>query len=220
VKKLEKWKSNQVFEAVEAAGLNPTEFDWDDSTDDICLRHRWSEAYFFFIGAPGRYIARYAAGDERAVDVQKFSWEALMSSVGLWLSYIKRDVETPDLWAELQRETELLGDAWRDAVENAPFTPNERADVARQLQELRRYVQDAYSLSERQLSDLDSKIDFLVDAAARLGRKDWLVVFIGTMAGFVLVAVLPPDAARHIVLAFLSGISHWLGHGFRELGSG
>ena len=123
VKKPQKWKRNQVFEAIKAAGLNPAEFDWDDSADDICLRHRWSGAYFFFGGAPGRYIARYETGDQPVAEVPKSTWEALMSSVGLWLSDIKHDTETPDLWAELERETELLGGAWGDTIRTRRSLP-------------------------------------------------------------------------------------------------
>jgi hypothetical protein len=220
VEKLEKWKSNQVFKAIEAAGLNPAEFDWDNSAADICIRHRSSESYFDFGGVAGQYIVRYATGDEPATQLAKYTWEALMASVELWLADVKRDTETVDLWAQLRQGTDLLEGAWAEAVDNTPFSSDERNDIARRLDELSAHVKSTYALSERQLSQFDARLEYLVGASDRLGRKDWLILFIGIVAEFVLVAVLPPEVARNVILSFLDDIVRWLGHGYWQLGSG
>jgi hypothetical protein len=133
---------------------------------------------------------------------------------------VKVDDETPDLWAELQGQKELLEGATDPALENTPFTSDERDGIARQLNELREYVSRAYSLSGPQLEDLDSKVDYLVDASSRLGRKDWLNACIGAMFGWFLAAALPSDAPRQIIQMLLSGIANFFGHGFPGLGSG
>ena len=53
---------------------------------------------------------------------------------------------------------------------------------------------------------LDEKIDYLVKASSRLGRKDWLNIFIGVSLPFVLAAALAPEAARALFLTFLRSI--------------
>jgi AcrR family transcriptional regulator len=201
---LEKWKRNQVFKAIQAAGLAPEGFGWDGGADESCIRYQSSETYFVFGGVPGRYVARYVAGDAPVEEREALSWEAQMRHVERWLDAIKRDVEMPDLWAELRRETELLGAAADEAIENTPFTPDEREEIAERLQERRDYARRTYSLSEEQMRVLDAKLDHLVDATGRLGRTDWRGLFFGTMFAFVLTAALPPESARHILLTFLT----------------
>ena len=220
VKELEKWKRNQIFDAVTAAGLGPDAFDWDESGEDLCLRHRASGSYFVFGGNPGTYVARYVAGDAPVTELPAYSWTAHMARVERWLGEVKRDIETPDLWAELQQQRELLDSAWDVAGDNTPFNPDERGEIVAQLKELRKHAKRTYDLSGPQLADLDAKLDYLVDASNRLGRKDWSVVFIGAIVGYAFTAALAPDAARSILLDFLSGIARFWGHGLPMLGSG
>jgi hypothetical protein len=67
-------------------------------------------------------------------------------------------------------------------------------------------VSDTHSLSKAQRHDLKETLDYLVDASVRLGRKDWLVLFMGAILGFVLPAAFPPESARTIFTTFLRGI--------------
>ncbi len=220
MKTLEKWKRNEVYEAVQAAGLRPEEFLWDDGADDICFRHPSSGAHFVFGGNPGNYVTSYRAGDDTGPELSSHSWQALMRRVALWLAAVEHDIETPDLWDQLRGQTELLAGTSDAALENTPFTPDERNEVVSQLNEVRKFVKSEYVLSELQLTGLDSKLAYLVEAAGRLGRKDWLNACIGAMFGWFLVAALPPDALHHIFQMLLSGITHLFGHGIPGLGSG
>lgn len=217
---LEKWKRNQVFKAIQAAGLAPEGFGWDDGADESCIRHLSSGAYFVFGGVPGGYVARYVAGDAPVEEREALSWQKQMQLVERWLAAVKDDSDMPDLWAELRRETELLGATADEAIENTPFTPDEREEIAGRLQEMRDYARRTYSLSEEQMRVLDAKLDHLAAATGRLGRTDWRGLFVGTMLTFVLTAALPPESARHILLTLLKSIGHSLGHGFPELPSG
>jgi hypothetical protein len=130
------------------------------------------------------------------------------------------DTETPDLWDELRRETELLTGISDEAFENTPFTPNEHNEIVRQLNQVREHARNAYALSEPQLTDPDLKLDYLVDAANRLGRKDWINLCVGTMFGWLLVAAIPPEASHHIFLMLMSGLAHFIVRGIPGLGSG
>src|SRR5664279_864882 len=218
VKDLVKWKRNQVFQAVEASGLSPESFDWDDGGEDIYLRYLPSVACFVVCGDPGSYVLRFVAGDEPVVERTVYSWESLMTRIEQWLGDVKRDTETPDLWAEVRRQTELLAAVGDESVDNTPFTPSEQEGIARRLENFRTQVNDAHALSEQKLRDLESAIEYLVDASRRLGRKDWLLVFIGATATGLATAI-PSDASRHIVLTLLASILRFF-PGFPELGNG
>src|ERR1700691_4503420 len=131
---LPKWKKNEIFKAIEAVGLNPREFDLIGNGDvEVRIKHKWSESYFVVGGGAGHYIGRSAVGDSGDWPYQVYSWETLMTRVSSWLGEVKRDLEMPDLWAELQGDAELLGGASGEANENTPFTREEQSDIVQRL---------------------------------------------------------------------------------------
>lgn len=107
--------------AVGAAGLSPSDFEWDHRADDdeaeARLEHRPSGAYFIFRGSPGTYSSSSRAEDHPVRDRTELSWYRLMQQVELWLAEVKRDIETPDLWAQLHSSADVLTAAAMDAIE-------------------------------------------------------------------------------------------------------
>jgi hypothetical protein len=136
-----------------------------------------------------------------------------MQQVELWLFAVKRDIDTPDLWAQLQREKELFVAISDEATENTPFTTTEQEEIADQLGELKEYMARAYSLSEAQTRLLEERLDYLAAAAGRVGRKDWFLLAAGVMLGYVLTAAIPPEAVRDILGTLLTSIEHISGGG-------
>jgi hypothetical protein len=62
------------------------------------------------------------------------------------------------------------------------------------------------SLSAAQMQALQEDINYLVDASSRLGRKDWVNIFISVTVSFVIEAACAPDAARALVRTFFQAI--------------
>jgi hypothetical protein len=162
--------------------------------------------FLLLAAGPGHYVGRYIVGDSPAWPYDAYSWQASTTRVGTWLQEVKRDLEKPDLWAELRREVQLLGVGSNEVTENTLFTQDEQKQIAEQLRGLAKHVSDASSLSEAQKQILKEKIDYLVDGSRRLGRKDWLNTFIGVTLGYLLSTALPPDVARGIFSTCLQTI--------------
>jgi hypothetical protein len=131
VPRLQKWKKNGIFKAMKEPGLDPREFDLDDSAAAVRIKHKWSESCFSFDDNPGHYVGHRVVGDGPDWGYDAYSWEALLSRVNAWADEVKHDLATPDLWAEIQREVKLLGVGSDDVRENTPFTPNEQKEIAR-----------------------------------------------------------------------------------------
>jgi hypothetical protein len=55
-------------------------------------------------------------------------------------------LDTPDLLAELQRDREILTGARFENVENAPFTPEEQAEIAKWAEASEEFLRHRYSL--------------------------------------------------------------------------
>jgi len=214
---LSKLDRNTVFAAVEAAGLSPSDFQWDHRADDdeaeARLEHRPSGAYFIFRGSPGAYSSSSRAGDHPVRDRMELSWYRLMQQVELWLADVKRDNETPDLWAQLHSGADVLTAAAMDAIEDKPFTADEQAEIARRLEELKHYISRTHELSEVQTLALGERLEYLSKAATRLGRKDWLLLAGGVILSYALESALPPAASSDVLRALLSSIGDMLGRG-------
>lgn len=208
---MQKWKSNVIVKAIEAAGLDPRQFDLQDDNGTIRIKHKWSLSYFTIRSEGMHSSASYVVGDGGEWPISAFSWQTIRPRISSWLEDVKLDLETPDLWAELQRETQFLGAISDDVTKNTPFTPDEQNEISARLRALAEHTRNTYPLSAQQTRALDAKIDYLVNAARRLGRIDWLNVCAGAIVGYILTASLPPEAAREMILGFARAIGHLCG---------
>ncbi|MBA2554459.1 MAG: hypothetical protein H0V10_12390, partial [Geodermatophilaceae bacterium] len=98
-----------------------------------------------------------------------------------WAGDVKRDLDTPDLWADLRRRQVLLTSAGYEAIGNTPFTPDEQLEVAAQLLEIKEYVKATSSLTSEQTLLVEAWFNEAEAATRRLGRKDWLLLFLGVV---------------------------------------
>jgi hypothetical protein len=200
---LQKWQRNNIFEAIQSGGLDPREFDLDDSGIEVRIKHKWSESGFIVRRESGYYVGQYVVGEGYVWPYGPCSWQTLMPRVSTWLKEVKQDLDTPDLWAELQRDAQLIGVGFNKVTDNTPFTADEQIEIAARLQELAKSARDTYSLSQEQIRALDAKMDYLITAAGRLGRKDWLTVYIGAILSFILGAALPSESVHGLLLTSL-----------------
>ena len=209
---LNKVTKNAIFEAIEAGGLHPKEFDLQDDDVEVRLKYNWSASCFTIRSEGAKFVGRSVAGDFWDMPFEVYSWEAVTQRISGWLDYVKLDLNTPDLWAELHRDNQLLVGATSDDVTgNTGFTPDEQNEIATRLQTLAEDARRTYSLSAEQVRVLDAKLAYLVNAARRLGRKDWLNVCAGVILTLIIGAVLPPSAPRDMFLGLLRAIGHLYG---------
>jgi hypothetical protein len=209
--RLQKWQKNEIFETIQAVGLNPRAFDLEDGEAEVRIKHKWSESYFAIGGGPGHYLVRCVVGDGPIWPFEAYNWQPMIPRIKRWLEEAKHDLEMPDLWAELQREAGLLGAKSDEVIENTPFTPDEQKEIARRLKELAQRARRTHSLSEAQMGVLNAKLDYLANAAGRLGRIDWRNVFVGVIITFILAATLPPESVHDILLGLFRAIGHFYG---------
>lgn len=203
---LNKDQRNAVLAAIRDARLVPEEFDCVGAVGTR-LCHLPTGAYFVVEGVAGAYSSQYSAGDGPVEQREGLSEYRLMQQVDLWLAKLKRDIDTPDLWAELRRERELLAAASDVSIENTPFTPAEQEDIAEQIRDIKDYLIRTHALSEAQVA----RLDYLIDASGRVGRKDWFLMAASVILGYVVMAVLPQAAAVHVLGTLLLSVGHVLG---------
>jgi hypothetical protein len=126
-----------------------------------------------------------------------------------WLGYLRREIEAPDLWGVLQDERELLAGA-TSSTANTPFTAAEKGEIVAQLNEVKALIRAQYQLNKGELEAIESRLDYLADAANRLGRVDWREALAGALLGLVVQMVVPVEPVR----AALTVLGRALGHMF------
>ena len=203
-----KWQRNAIFEAVLGGGLDALEctFDYDDAGGRIT--HVPSGSCFLIEGDAVRYTTTAVVGEGPAWPSESFSWAKVDERVRRWAEEVTRDVDTPDLWADLQREREILAGAPYEDVENTPFTLDEQAEIADQVRQIKEFVKATYSLSAAKMLTLEAKLDDIEAAAGRIGRKDWQLLLYGVMFTVIVTVLLPPEAVQHILAMVLHGLDH------------
>jgi hypothetical protein len=113
-----------------------------------------------------------------------------------WLGYVKREIETPDLWEDLLADEppRLEPD---NPADHDRFTEAEQTAVVEHFRVVRGYI-ESLNPTEEALLLVHAKLDYLIEATSRLEKRDWKAVSRG-VAFDIALAAMNPDQARHIV---------------------
>lgn len=203
---------NDIFETIKRGGFDPVEFDRDEGDEAVAIRHRQSGSELILDdGRMARYSVSWTVGDEPR---KTHEVDTPSEGILLWLEELKLDLETPDLWATLRQQREMLDTS---PTENTPFTADEQQEIVKELSEINVYVKQTYALPGDQMRALEGRLDYLQDAASRMGRVDWRNAATGVLLGTIVNAVLPGDAVRDALLMLFRSVGHMFGHPMPEL---
>jgi hypothetical protein len=205
---LTKLESNAVFSLVQAHDLNMADFEWKsvESTEyELGSARHYSASqlyhrptgYFFNFG--GIRIERSPGNQKKVESVpHRFEWAEKLNLCAQWLSWVKSEVDAPDLWASVGHDR-ALSDAAGSSLDNAPFTSAEKLAITSNLNEIRVYLADNQQLHEEQFAHLDAQFQYLRSASERLGRKDWLNIAYSTFVSTAVNLALTPERAQGLL---------------------
>ncbi len=213
IRLLLKSQANQVLEAIKTAGCDPTEFEWQDTQGHSSamtisqLVHKPS-GYHFSFDNHDQFHSKWSPGEQQLVDSNwTDSWNRQLFWFREWLTYLEREKESPDLWAEISNGVNVLESAASEPS-NAPFNTEEKIYILAGLNEIKQHLLTAHRLDP---TLVEAQLNYLVESSERLGRKDFLNVLISVLVGIVTSAALPPEATRqlfHFVGTVLRNIFH------------
>jgi hypothetical protein len=208
VSELAKWQRNALYDAVVAGGLDPSECKVQADDTGTVITHTASRAHFTVTPKGSHYRTQAVVEDTPGwpSPLDRYRWEAVTDPVKLWASNVKDDAETPDMWAELQRERELFSGVWTTDGQNTPFTVEDRTAIADQLRQLKELVSTRYALSAMQIDSLENTLGYLADASTRAGRRDWALLVAGATLSWIVQSLVPQDAAQHILSIVMRGV--------------
>ena len=121
--------------------------------------------------------------------------------------------EDPGLWAQLGRSREFRIGQFEQDIENAPFTNTERDQIHSQIQQIKGYIEESYELSSEQISKVEDRLDQAEQASQHIGRKDWLILFYGSVFSLILADIITPQTAENVLIFLICGLGHLFGIG-------
>lgn len=202
IRHLLKSQANQVLEELRYGGWNPSEFKWEDTVSpNFGLKHRVSQlthhpsGYYFIFDNPGGFHSKWSpAMEQRVQGTKSGSWNQQVMHFRQWLGYLRREVESPDLWAEIAKESELL-EATAADDSNTPFNEGEKAYILSGIEEIKEFLLTAHKLDPELV---EARLNYLAEATNRVGRKDWINLLISVLVGIVMQAALPSETTREL----------------------
>jgi hypothetical protein len=102
--------------------------------------------------------------------------------------------------------------------DNSTFSKTEQEMIAEVLNSIKTRLDPELPEAEQQL--LAAKIDYLIEAAHRSRRRDWLNIAYGALASSFAGGVLTPDTVHKVLVGVVSGVGHLFGTPLLQLPAG
>lgn len=205
---LKRSEKNELLKLVAGSPLRSDDFRLAQDDHSTVVNHPASESSFSISKDWAVSLSTISKiGNAQNVDLHD-TWSSVKLTFGRWLDDVKAELETPDLWEELRRGSELISESARSDLANTPFTVPEQEQISAQLKEIRTQVAELCSLTEEQSARMEERFDQAEDASRRLGRKDCILLFGGAMLSLVVSAVVPPEVLQHALTMTAQRLGH------------
>jgi hypothetical protein len=199
---------NELFICLQSKGFTPADFILSEEHPSALLRHR-STSYGciitvgkFNVSTDGMgslstpvtvpFRLTYSPGRELLQE------EAFFSN---WNDLVKRfktsELQTPDLWSTVSGETQLI--SLTADEDNRPFTPDEKLQVQKALNEIKAYLITIHNPSGTRLEAIEKRLGYLEEAVNRLGRLDWKGIFVNTLITIAVTESMSADSAKDLL---------------------
>ena len=139
----------------------------------------------------------------------KHEWSVILARVEDWASQI---AAARDIWKDFITD-HGIPTASSDNIENIPFNVSEREEIRKRLSQIPAQVRERYDLSAEQESGIGHKLDDLIAASERVGKKDWLVMVYGAAFGLIVNDEIPAHIVQGIITMIVTGVAHAFGIG-------
>lgn len=218
---------NDLYKAIEQAGLTPSEFEifepeFGVSTEKVAYRGTATEEEFYFEIEVRGFRCSWSPARQSKHDADMFQeWSSVVEVFSRWLQYLRRELDAPDLWADLSQLTALATASAEDDLDGEePLSPGEQEKLMRGLDQVRELVASRADLPEDQKQAMSDAVDKIQTSSRRIGRNELFSMVVGAVVNQVIRTVLTVENAKWLMTKILIalGALHVLGeHVFNAL---
>lgn len=218
---LNKRERNRIYQVIAKYEYDPAEFDLDDNGNEAVVTHSSGSTFKYSSVTetlPDEILKQFGISDTmyefrfNVVDGTSSTGRASLANVTTlympdWLKEIRLTVGVPDYWEEMKLRRQLLAEIQREPG-NTPFTQDEQKQIAAQLQEITKQLKEQFELTNEQIERIEEWRDDAAEASTRMGRKDWLIYFLGSITALIITATVTGGVGEHIFNMVIQGIAH------------
>lgn len=201
---LSREEGNYLYESIQESQLDLAECSLERGDDMGVIKHRSGSSFEIYRDSHGEEFSfRYVILDSGKV-FKNFRYGSLPLDyvkhyIIDWANKVKELEDLPDLWAQMERNRELITEIQQTDSDNTPFTQDEQRQISAQLQDIKELIRGQFELTTEQVSQVDEKIDDVIEASKRMGRKDWLIYFLGTITSLIITATVTGGIGEQII---------------------
>lgn len=206
-------QKNQVLEILLDAGLDPSQFSWQERAYTTglfsgepadLLVHNESQNYLFeFTLRPGhRHYSRMRPGSQ-AIEETAFpeSWQNQLTHVRQWASDLRDELDAPDHWSSIPTWNSLA-QLPPTFDENSPFTSEELDAINRRLDAVVERINDFADSHQEMAHQL---VEHLREQAPKHGRRDWFLLALGSFVSLGVAATYDPSRTKELIDLLVQG---------------
>jgi hypothetical protein len=214
---------NRLFAAIEQGGLDPATCELLVGANDVTVSHassgsslRLAEAKLRLFNFADYVLTAQVGTDSKHrnririyLDDGDHDWKAASQ----WAARVVEYEQIPDLWVQLRAASEVQAFAHAADATNGPFTAEEQTEVSRRINDVKQQARRNPELSAAQISRIEEKLDQLVEASTRVGKKDWVTMLSGAAFTLIVSDLVPPHVVHGIITTVITGLGHLFGLG-------
>lgn len=199
-------QKNKVYKILQAVGLEPANFTWTEhnlmpSVDKIFPRLNYLDGnyYFQFEFYYGEHCCKFSPGEEMVMQSEKpKTWILLVKYFCQWLNCLKREIEAPDFWKEIEKYQIAFPLTIPEELPNEAIPAYEADQMDDRLSLLADQIEAKFNLQEEDNRFVRQKLNYLADAARRQPRRDWEYLVIGVLINIAFQLRVTPEQAKNI----------------------
>jgi hypothetical protein len=123
------------------------------------------------------------------------SWREQEAAFLAWAQCLKREIETPDPWAEMAKYRIAIEAGPLETMANESISAFEVEQIAQRLPVLAETIGREFRLSDAQTAILRGRLQYVSEAAKRQKSKDWAYTTLGVCVTTAMALSIPPRKA-------------------------
>lgn len=194
-----KTQKNRVFKNLQAEGLEPANFSWVKvkSRYFTVSKLNYLDGKYYFLFTPD--LIEFSPGEKSTVQNTEITYlDYGIQLVKTWSMYLKREIEAPDLWAEMEKYRISVSLVLPEQVRNESIPAYEAEEIASKLHALAGKIDELFELGTEQSQFVHSKLNYLAEAAKRQLSLDWVHTSIGVCITIAMSLAMPPDKTKEL----------------------
>lgn len=195
-----------LFHYIANSGLSPNDFSIGQmeqySEQIVYVKYLHRVAYYSITLGKSPYggtafNSEFSPGSEtKTTTANRVQWADTLKYYGMWLSFLKRELNAGDPWRALEEQRALAPTLVAyNQTSNRPFTVDEAGKVNETLAGLVKRLESVFPDVTEKVHNLGVQVESLKLAAQSRGRIDWTNQFVGFLIQvFLLLSATPAQA--------------------------